>query len=79
MEVGEPELVFWRPGQDVLHDELGAGWVQGSGLGRVTIRFEGPRTDRGPVRTFAVDDPRLQATDPPDWTDPEPTGDSPAA
>ncbi|MFI1987815.1 DNA polymerase IV [Actinoplanes sp. NPDC020271] len=57
----------WRPGQDVLHDELGAGWVQGSGLGRVTVRFEGPLTERGPVRTFAVDDPRLHPADPPSW------------
>jgi DNA polymerase IV len=59
--------VAWRPGQDVLHDEMGAGWVQGSGLGRVTVRFEGPLTARGPVRTFAVDDPRLHPTDPPSW------------
>ncbi|WP_255658078.1 DNA polymerase IV [Actinoplanes sp. L3-i22] len=69
VEGAEAEPVFWRPGQDVLHDELGAGWVQGSGLGRVTVRFEGPRTGRGPVRTYAVDDPQLHATDPPDWVE----------
>ncbi len=63
----DPEPVGWRPGQDVLHDEQGPGWVQGSGLGRVTVRFEGPQTARGPVRTFAVDDPRLHPTDPPSW------------
>lgn len=57
----------WRTGQDVVHEELGAGWVWGSGLGRVTVRFEGPRTAPGPVRTFAEDDPRLVAGDPPDW------------
>ncbi|GLY07401.1 MULTISPECIES: DNA polymerase IV [Actinoplanes] len=57
----------WRPGQDVRHDEFGAGWVWGSGLGRVTVRFEGPRTPPGPVRTFAVTDPHLHPTDPPDW------------
>ncbi|GAA2552079.1 DNA polymerase IV [Winogradskya consettensis] len=65
-----PELATatWRPGQDVRHDEYGAGWVWGSGLGRVTVRFEGPLTPPGPVRTFAVDDAALHAADPPDWT-----------
>lgn len=69
----EPEAeagsAVWRPGQDVLHDERGPGWVQGSGLGRVTIRFEGPRTPRGPVGTFAVDDPLLHPTGPPEWVE----------
>jgi DNA polymerase-4 len=61
----------WWPGQDVRHDELGAGWVWGRGLGRVTVRFEGPRTPPGPVRTLAADDPALHPADPPDWrTDP---------
>ncbi|AEV82872.1 DNA repair nucleotidyltransferase [Actinoplanes sp. SE50] len=65
--------VVWRPGQDVVHDAMGAGWVQGSGLGRVTVRFEGPLTGRGPVRTFAVDDPRLHPGEPPEWVaDPQP-------
>jgi DNA polymerase IV len=57
----------WWPGQDVVHEELGAGWVWGRGLGRVTVRFEGPLTAPGPVRTLAADDPLLQAADPPDW------------
>jgi DNA polymerase-4 len=57
----------WWPGQDVVHDELGPGWVWGRGLGRVTVRFEGPRTPPGPVRTLVADDPALQPTDPPDW------------
>ena len=65
-----PASAQWRPGQDVHHDEHGAGWVWGSGLGRVTVRFEGPRTPPGPVRTFAVDDPRLRPAEPPDWTGP---------
>ncbi|MEU3463867.1 DNA polymerase IV [Streptomyces sp. NPDC006733] len=57
--------VRWMPGQDVHHAELGAGWVQGSGVGRVTVRFERP-TDAVPgrVRTFAVEDPALEAADP---------------
>src|SRR3954468_14190513 len=61
----------WWPGQDVCHDELGAGWVWGRGLGRVTVRFEGPRTPPGPVRTLAADDPHLHPADPPDWRDTE--------
>lgn len=55
----------WLPGQDVVHDEHGAGWVQGSGVGRVTVRFEVPSdTAPGRVRTFAVDDPALAHADP---------------
>jgi DNA polymerase-4 len=57
----------WWPGQDVRHEELGAGWVWGRGLGRVTVRFEGPLTASGPVRTLAADDPLLVPADPPDW------------
>jgi DNA polymerase IV len=63
-----PAVVAWYPGQDVVHPELGSGWVWGSGLNRVTVRFEGPRTSPGPVRTLAADDPDLQPADPPDWT-----------
>jgi DNA polymerase-4 len=65
-----PAVVAWYPGQDVVHPELGSGWVWGSGLNRVTVRFEGPRTPPGPVRTLAGDDPALQPADPPDWTPP---------
>ena len=57
----------WWPGQDVRHEELGAGWVWGRGLGRVTVRFEGPLTPPGPVRTLAADDPALTPAEPPDW------------
>ena len=60
----------WWPGQDVRHEELGPGWVWGRGLGRVTVRFEGPRTPPGPVRTLAADDPALHPADPPDWRAP---------
>ncbi len=48
------------PGADVIHDALGRGWVWGSGLGRVTVRFETRHTGPGPVRTFLEDDPALQ-------------------
>ncbi|MFJ7903832.1 DNA polymerase IV [Streptomyces sp. NPDC096198] len=54
----------WRAGQDVRHTDYGPGWVQGSGLGRVTIRFETPDSEPGRVRTFRVDDPGLAAADP---------------
>jgi len=56
----------WLPGADVVHAEFGPGWVWGSGLGRVTVRFETAATGPGPVRTFAVDDPELAVAVPPD-------------
>jgi DNA polymerase-4 len=49
----------WVPGMDVVHAEHGPGWVWGSGLRRVTVRFETAETGPGPVRTFAADDPDL--------------------
>ncbi|MCE0539296.1 DNA polymerase IV [Kineosporia rhizophila] len=61
---GVPE---WRPGQDVVHTERGPGWVQGAGLGRVTVRFEGPHTGPGPIKTFRADDPDLSLGEPPVW------------
>lgn len=54
----------WLPGLDVRHDEHGAGWVQGSGVGRVTVRFEEPWSAPGRVRTFRVDDPALHPAEP---------------
>lgn len=54
----------WLPGVDVAHSRHGPGWVWGSGLGRVTVRFETAETGPGPVRTFAVDDPELSAAAP---------------
>ncbi|NHN54860.1 DNA polymerase IV [Calidifontibacter sp. DB0510] len=57
----------WNPGEDVEHDDHGPGWVWGSGLGRVTVRFEGPLTAPGPVRTFSGADQALRHTDPPNW------------
>jgi DNA polymerase-4 len=51
----------------VHHDERGAGWVQGAGLGRVTVRFEGPHTGPGPIATFAITDPLLRPAAPPTW------------
>ncbi|MEN8655204.1 DNA polymerase IV [Streptomyces sp. 21So2-11] len=54
----------WHAGHDVRHAQHGAGWVQGSGLGRVTVRFEEPTSRPGWVRTFKVDDPDLEPSDP---------------
>jgi DNA polymerase-4 len=61
----EPSERRWLPGQDVRHAEHGPGWVQGSGIGRVTVRFEEPGSAPGRVRTFSVDDPALEPVDPP--------------
>ncbi len=55
-----PEQAVYRPGEDVVHDVHGPGWVWGTGLGRVTVRFETATTAPGPVRTFSVDDPTLR-------------------
>ena len=50
----------YHAGADVVHDELGRGWVWGSGLGRVTVRFETRATGPGQIRTFALDDASLR-------------------
>ncbi|MET3985647.1 DNA polymerase IV [Streptomyces sp. PvR034] len=63
--VGEPpQERRWPAGTDVRHGEYGPGWVQGSGVGRVTVRFERPGSPPGRVRTFRVDDPDLEPSDP---------------
>ncbi|MFE7454108.1 DNA polymerase IV [Streptomyces griseus] len=54
----------WPAGHDVHHEEHGHGWVQGSGVGRVTVRFEEPWSAPGRVLTFRVDDPLLRPADP---------------
>ena len=59
--VEERPLPRWLLGADVEHDEYGRGWVWGTGLGRVTVRFETRDTPPGPVHTFRLDDPALHA------------------
>lgn len=59
-----PAERHWTAGHDVRHAGHGHGWVQGSGLGRVTVRFETPDSPPGRVRTFRTDDPALQPADP---------------
>jgi DNA polymerase-4 len=54
----------WRAGDDVRHPEYGHGWVQGSGHGRVTVRFETRSTGPGQARTLAADDLELTPADP---------------
>ncbi|MCI3929246.1 DNA polymerase IV [Streptomyces sp. AN091965] len=64
---GEPVVPAerrWPAGHDVRHAVYGPGWVQGSGLGRVTVRFETPDSAPGRVRTFRTDDPELESSDP---------------
>ncbi|GGZ42018.1 DNA polymerase IV [Streptomyces poonensis] len=62
--VAGPAERRWPAGHDVRHAEYGHGWVQGSGLGRVTVRFETPDSAPGRVRTFRTDDPALEPADP---------------
>ncbi|WP_407077507.1 DNA polymerase IV [Streptomyces sp. SCSIO 30461] len=63
--IESPTERHWQAGHDVRHARFGVGWVQGSGLGRVTVRFEEPwSTAPGRVRTFAVDDPELAPSEP---------------
>ncbi|MEU2894169.1 DNA polymerase IV [Streptomyces albidoflavus] len=54
----------WPAGHDVVHAVHGPGWVQGSGVGRVTVRFETPTSAPGRVRTFRTDDPELSLSAP---------------
>jgi DNA polymerase-4 len=61
---GAQALVGYVPGADVEHDLFGRGWVQGSGLGRITVRFETAATGPGPARTLRLDDPALHPAEP---------------
>jgi DNA polymerase-4 len=63
-EVADAVERRWVAGHDVRHAEYGHGWVQGSGLGRVTVRFETPDSEPGRVRTFLVEDPALEPAEP---------------
>ena len=62
-EARTPTCEWWAT-RDVWHPEFGHGWVQGSGHGVVSVRFETRTTLRSRVRSFAVDDPDLVPADP---------------
>ncbi|HEY5201991.1 MAG TPA: DNA polymerase IV, partial [Acidothermaceae bacterium] len=57
----------WVAGRDVDHATWGPGWVQGSGAGWVTVRFETRETPPGRVRSFRVTDPDLRPASPRGW------------
>ncbi|WP_419219397.1 DNA polymerase IV [Gordonia sp. CPCC 205333] len=68
-----PELVAaqqqWPTGLDVVHGELGHGWVQGSGHGVVTVRFETRASGPGRAVTFRLPIEELKRADPLDCLD----------
>jgi DNA polymerase-4 len=61
----EPPRRSWPPGADVVPDEMGPGWVWGSGSGVVTVRFETAETPPRPLRSYKADDPALHRAEPP--------------
>ena len=66
------ESSVWRVGDDMVHRDLGHGWVQGAGHGVVTVRFESRASGPGPARTFPADTgdvTRANPTDSLDWPD----------
>lgn len=50
----------WVPTSDVHHSEYGHGWVQGSGHGIVTVRFESRTSGPGRMITLKEDDEQLR-------------------
>ncbi|MBB4136877.1 DNA polymerase-4 [Gordonia humi] len=54
----------WPTGTDVAHPEHGHGWVQGTGHGFVTVRFETRSTGPGRTRNFRLPEPLLRRADP---------------
>lgn len=59
----------WQIGADVFHPHYGHGWVQGSGHGVVSVRFETCTSGPGLMRTFSVDAAELAVADPVDSLD----------
>jgi len=62
----------WAPTSDVHHPEHGHGWVQGSGHGVVSVRFESRSTGPGRGISLPEDDPDLRECSPLcslDWED----------
>ncbi|MGU3294121.1 DNA polymerase IV [Williamsia sp. M5A3_1d] len=67
--VGPDGAVTWATGTDVTHPEFGHGWVQGSGHGVVSVRFETRATGPGRTATFPSDTADLTPADPLDSLD----------
>jgi DNA polymerase-4 len=74
LEIPHHSRSTWAPGMDVVHAEMGRGWVWGSGRGVVTVRFETAETPAGPVRSYPADDPGLSAWRPPAPDEPHEPG-----
>ena len=78
-EAGPDSTRRWHATQDVYHPEFGHGWIQGTGHGVVSVRFETRATGPGFVRSFASDDEELRPADPLDslaWEDIPPDEDT---
>jgi DNA polymerase IV len=65
----DPETSPWRVGDDVTHQDVGHGWVQGAGHGVVTVRFETRSSGPGPARTFQSDTSEIMRANPVDSLD----------
>ncbi|MDO5508715.1 MAG: DNA polymerase IV [Corynebacterium casei] len=61
-----PRKRTWYATQDVFHPDYGHGWIQGTGHGFVSVRFETRATGPGPFKSFDADDEKLQPADPVD-------------
>lgn len=59
----------WHATQDVYHPEFGHGWIQGTGHGVVSVRFETRATGPGRTKSFAASDRDLVPADPLDSLD----------
>lgn len=64
-----PPSPAWRVGDDVVHTDLGHGWVQGAGHGVLTVRFETRSSGPGPAQTFRAEDSALSKANPVDSLD----------
>ena len=60
---------MWHNTQDIVHSEYGHGWVQGTGSGVVSVRFETRATGPGRTKSFAASDRDLVPADPLDSLD----------
>jgi DNA polymerase IV len=63
------DAVGWRVGDDIVHRDLGHGWVQGAGHGVVTVRFETRASGPGPTRTLNADTGDITSANPTDSLD----------